>query len=295
MDLLDIVILAAAALGVIAFVVLAVVIVRQGRSLKRLEERVGPPVPMAAAPSLERVRALTSQVEVRVDVAEASAQPGVRPPGVTPASVRAEVRKGQKAPTSARSGSAAGHGAGPPSPGRTPGGAHASKGGNGALVALIVMAVALVGGGTWFFFLRGDGGTGSQSAATSTTTTTGTTGTDGTTTTDAGGVVPEDVPPIANKAAYTVAVLNASGVSGAAANRVAPRVQAAGYTLGVVDNATKQDLAVSHVEYVAGRQEVAWNLAKDLGITTAVPAGTLAEGRIGTADVAVIVGADLAK
>ncbi len=126
-------------------------------------------------------------------------------------------------------------------------------------------------------------------------TTTGTTGTDGTTTTDVGGVVPEDVPPVANKAAYTVAVLNASGVSGAAANRVAPRVQAAGYTLGVVDNATKQDLAVSHVEYVAGRQEVAWNLAKDLGITTAVPAGTLAEGRIGTADVAVIVGTDLAK
>ncbi len=295
MDLLDIVILAAAALGAIAFVVLAVVIVRQGRSLKRLEERVGPPVPMAAAPSLERVRALTSQVEVRVDVAEVSAQPGVRPPGATPASARAEVRKGQRAPTSARSGSAAGHGAGPPSPGGTPGGAHASKGGNGALVTLIVVAVALVGGGTWFFFLRGDGGTGSQSAATSTTTTTGTTGTDGTTTTDAGGVVPEDVPPVANKAAYTVAVLNASGVSGAAANRVAPRVQAAGYTLGVVDNATKQDLAVSQVEYVAGRQEVAWNLAKDLGITTAVPTGTLAEGRIGTADVAVIVGTDLAK
>ncbi len=295
MDLLDIVILAAAALGAIAFVVLAVVIVRQGRSLKRLEERVGPPVPMAAAPSLERVRALTSQVEVRVDVAEASAQPGVRPPGATPASARAEARKGQRAPTSARSGSAAGHGAGPPSPGGTPGGTHAPKGGNGALVALIVVAVALVGGGTWFFFLRGDEGTGSQSAATSTTTTTGTTGTDGTTTTDAGGVVPEDVPPVANKAAYTVAVLNASGVSGAAANRVAPRVQVAGYTLGVVDNATKQDLAVSHVEYVAGRQEVAWNLAKDLGITTAVPTGTLAEGRIGTADVAVIVGTDLAK
>ncbi len=295
MDLLDIVILAAAALGAIAFIVLAVVIVRQGRSLKRLEERVGPPVPMAAAPSLERVRALTSQVEVRVDVAEASAPPDVRPPGATPASARAEVRKGQKAPTSARSGSAAGHSAGPPPPSGTPGGAHASKGGNGALIALIILAVALVGGGTWFFFLRDDGGTSSQSAATAPTTTTGTTGTDGTTTTDVGGVVPEDVPPVANKAAYTVAVLNASGVSGAAANRVAPRVQAAGYTLGVVDNATKQDLAVSQVEYVAGRQEVAWNLAKDLGITTAVPVDTLAEGRIGTADVAVIVGADLAK
>jgi hypothetical protein len=40
---------------------------------------------------------------------------------------------------------------------------------------------------------------------------------------------------------------------------------------------------------------VGWNLAKDLGITTAVPVDSLAEGRIGTADAVVIVGKDLAN
>ena len=40
-----------------------------------------------------------------------------------------------------------------------------------------------------------------------------------------------------------------------------PRVQAAGYTLGVVDNATEQNLSTSEVQYVPGRKEVAWNLA----------------------------------
>jgi hypothetical protein len=92
-----------------------------------------------------------------------------------------------------------------------------------------------------------------------------------------------------------VAVLNASNVTGAAANKVAPRVQADGYTLGVVDNATKQDVAVSEVQYVKGRQEVGWNLARDLGLTKAIAVDRLAKGRIGTADAVVIVGKDLAR
>ena len=90
-------------------------------------------------------------------------------------------------------------------------------------------------------------------------------------------------------------MLNASGVSGAAANRVAPRVQSAGYTLGVVDNASQQDMPASVVQYVSGRKEVAWNVAKDLGITTAGPVDALSQGRIGTADVVVVVGKDLSK
>ena len=90
MDLLDIVIIAAAAVGVIAFITLAVVIVLQGRALKRLEERVGPPVPMGAAPSLERVRAIVSQPEVRVDIpadaAAAQRAPQGAPAAGTPSS-----------------------------------------------------------------------------------------------------------------------------------------------------------------------------------------------------------------
>ncbi|MGB0731646.1 MAG: hypothetical protein ACPGRF_05665, partial [Miltoncostaeaceae bacterium] len=50
MDAVDIIILAAAGVGLAAFVVLAVIILRQGRALKELEERIGPPVPPAAAP-----------------------------------------------------------------------------------------------------------------------------------------------------------------------------------------------------------------------------------------------------
>ena len=72
-------------------------------------------------------------------------------------------------------------------------------------------------------------------------------------------------------------------------------MQADGYTLGVVDNATSQDVTASEVQYVKGRQEVGWNLAKDLGITKAIQVNELAKGRIGTADAVVIVGKDLAR
>ena len=302
MDLLDIIIIAAAALGVVAFIALTVVIVRQGRSLKRLEDRIGPPVPMAAAPSLERVRAITTSPEVRVETsdaqlaAQADALPGsganaaadavVRDAAGGAAAAQAQPRSTARARANAKSSTSRAK-AGPGTKNAKEGG------GNGALVVLIsVLAVAIVAGGVWFFLLRGDGGSSTPaSAGTSTSATSGTTGT----TVDVGGTIPEVVPPLANKAAYTVAVLNASGVSGAAANRVAPRVQAAGYTLGVVDNAAKQDLPTSQIEYLPGRKEVAWNLGKDLGITTAVPVDALAEGRIGTADAVVVVGKDLAK
>lgn len=314
MDTLDIVIVAAAAVGIIAFISLAVVIVLQGRALKRLEDRVGPPVPMGAAPSLERVRAIASQPEVRVDI-PADAAPGAPAQGqsapsgqasqpapvsgealaASAAAERAAERKGQR--TKGSSGA-------PPSRGGSAPDRGGDGGGNGALIALVgILVVAILAVGGWFLFLRGGDSapapatTGTTASSTASTGTTGGTGTNGSTSTtpDTASEVPEEVPPVANKAAYTVAVLNASGVSGAAANRVAPRVQAAGYTLGVVDNATQQDLPLSEVQYVAGRKEVAWNVAKDLGISMAGPVNALSDGRIGTADVAVIVGKDLSK
>ncbi|MGB1803333.1 MAG: LytR C-terminal domain-containing protein, partial [Miltoncostaeaceae bacterium] len=157
------------------------------------------------------------------------------------------------------------------------------------LGAIAIVVIGLLGAGGWYLFIRDDGSAGTPTTAQSTTQ-----ASTGTTTTDSG-IVPEDVPPLANKAAYTVAVLNASNVTGAAANKVAPRVQADGYTLGVVDNASEQGLTESQVQYVKGRKEVGWNLAKDLGITRAVAVDSLAQGRIGTADAVVIVGTDLAK
>ena len=299
MDLLDIVIVAAAAVGVIAFITLAVVIVLQGRALKRLEDRVGPPVPMGAAPSLERVRAIAAQPEVRVDIpADVAAQQSVAPPSdaaasaaASAAAARAAERSGQRTQSSSASSR--------PSSGSGSRKASSAKsgGGNGALIALTgIVAIAVIAVGVWFLFLRGGDASTPVTAGTSTTATS-TTGTSARTSTapDTASAVPADVPPVANTAAYTVAVLNASGVSGAAANRVAPRVQAAGYTLGVVDNAAQQDLVTSVVQYVAGRKEVAWNVAKDLGITSAGPVDSLSQGRIGTADVVVIVGKDLSK
>ncbi len=303
MDLLDIVIVAAAAVGVIAFITLAVVIVLQGRALKRLEDRIGPPVPMGAAPSLERVRAIASQPEVRVDVpADVAAPQGVAAPASAPATDAAEAAAASAA--AARAAERSGQRTPPPGNAPRPSSAASGKkssgkggGGNGALVALVgIVAVAVIAVGVWFLFLRG-GDASTPATAGTATTATSTTGTTGGTATapDTASEVPADVPPVANKAAYTVAVLNASGVSGAAANRVAPRVQAAGYTLGVVDNAAQQDLVTSVVQYVPGRKEVAWNVAKDLGITTAGPVDSLSKGRIGTADVVVIVGKDLSK
>lgn len=303
MDLLDIVIVAAAAVGVIAFITLAVVIVLQGRALKRLEDRIGPPVPMAAAPSLERVRAIASQPEVRVDVpADVAAPQGVAPPASAPATDAAEAAAASAA--AARAAERSGQRTPPPGKATRPSSAASGKkssgkggGGNGALVALVgIVAVAVIAVGVWFLFLRGGDASTPATAGTATTATSTTGATGGTATApDTASEVPADVPPVANKAAYTVAVLNASGVSGAAANRVAPRVQAAGYTLGVVDNAAQQDLVTSVVQYVPGRKEVAWNVAKDLGITTAGPVDSLSKGRIGTADVVVIVGKDLSK
>lgn len=285
--------MAAAGVGLVAFVVLAVIILRQGRSIKELEERIGPPVPPAAAPSLERVRALTAAAVAVAPVPEAPAaeqpaEPARQPTAREQARAKADAQAaagGAAVADAPPAGRAAGDQQTPPARAkRAP--APEESSGRGLLVGIaVLLALAIIGVGGWWFFLRGDGsstptaGTGTQTTATAADT----------------GEVPEDIPPLANKAAYTVAVLNASNITGVAANKVAPRVQAAGYTLGVVDNATKQNLTQSEVQYVNGRKEAAWNLAKDLGITRAVAVNTLAQGRIGTADVVVVVGTDLAK
>ncbi|MSO45062.1 MAG: LytR family transcriptional regulator [Thermoleophilia bacterium] len=108
-------------------------------------------------------------------------------------------------------------------------------------------------------------------------------------------VVPEDPPSISDRAAYTVAVLNASGVAGAAADRVAPSVATAGYRVGEVSDANDQTLALSVVMWTPGAQAVAQNVAKDLGITSAPPLDGVAMDSIGEADVVVVVGRDKAS
>lgn len=292
MDAVDIIILAAAGVGLVAFVVLALLILRQGRTIKELEDRIGPPVPPAAAPSLERVRALTTSTVASAPAPEVPEAPEAEQPQPgRPPTAREQARSSAEGTAAAGAADAEAGRTRSSSRGSssTRSGARSGSSGRGALTGIaVVLALAILGVGGWWFFFRGD-----DSASTTAASTTQTTAT--TATTADTGEIPEDIPPVANKAAYTVAVLNASNVTGAAANKVAPRVQADGYTLGVVDNATSQDVTQSEVQYVKGRKEVAWNVAKDLGITKAVAINTLAEGRIGTADVVVVVGTDLAK
>ncbi|MEW6582928.1 MAG: LytR C-terminal domain-containing protein [Actinomycetota bacterium] len=163
-----------------------------------------------------------------------------------------------------------------------------------AVAAASILVVALAGAGVWYLFVRDDGA-GTAEAGSRTTATTTTTARPQRTAVPSDRV-PATVPPLDNKAAYTVAVFNASGVTGAAANKVAPRVVAAGYAIGPVDNAQAQDPSKSVVMWAKGKKIAAWNVAKDLGVSKATPldGGFSAQG-LGSVDVVVIVGLDLAQ
>jgi hypothetical protein len=167
-----------------------------------------------------------------------------------------------------------------------------SSTGNGATIGIIagVLAIIVVGGfAGWWFVIRGDGS--STSAADTAPITKPANSPLGA---DPDAVVPENPPAIQDRAAYTVAVLNASGVTGAAADRVAPKVETAGYRVGQVGDANDQDLAKSVVMWRPGKQAIAQNVAKDLGITSAPPLDGVASDAIGEADVVVVVGKDTA-
>jgi hypothetical protein len=164
--------------------------------------------------------------------------------------------------------------------------------GNGAVIAVVAGVVVLLlagGAATWWFGIR-DGGS---------TATAGAPQVGGPANSPLGGdpdaVVPEDPPPIQDRAAYTVAVLNASGVTGAAGDRVAPKVETAGYRVGEIGDANDQQLTTSVVMWPEGKQAVAQNVAKDLGIALAPPLDGVAADAIGEADAVVVVGKDQAS
>ena len=167
-----------------------------------------------------------------------------------------------------------------------------SSTGNGATIGIIagVLAVIVVAGfAGWWFLVRGNGSSSSTAGTVPITKPA-----NGPLGADPDAVVPEDPPAIQDRAAYTVAVLNASGVTGAAADRVAPKVETAGYRVGQVGDANDQNLATSVVMWRPGKQAVAQNVAKDLGITSAPPIDGVASDAIGDADVVVVVGKDTA-
>lgn len=165
----------------------------------------------------------------------------------------------------------------------------------GNITAVIAVLAVVVGTG-WYLFIRD----GRSSTASPATTKTGSTTVSPTTTSkpqppSTSGVVPT-TPPVLDqpKSAYTVLVLNGSGVTGAAANLV-PVVDQRGWNTATPGNATTQTEKTSFVVYLPGKEAVADNLAIDLGITKKVPQdGVEIPADAADVDAVVIVGLDLA-
>ena len=164
------------------------------------------------------------------------------------------------------------------------------------IVALAASRWCWRSAGLWYLFVRDDGG----SSATGDTPAATTTASDRTTANPPKPVnqtiVPGDVRSV-DKSVYTVAVFNASGVSGAAGDITAPKLEGEGWNIGLVANEPNNDTGrqESVVMYTRGKRKVAWNVAKDLGIKRAPPVDGYTPEQYGDADVIVLVGLDIAN
>lgn len=243
MEWLDLVVPSAAILALFGVVALVVVAIRQGRAIRRLEERLARSGDAAVDAPLQRI----AELQARQRVSEGA------------------ISSGQL---------------------RTAG-----------VVALVAIALVAAIGGVWYLFLK-DGDSASASsdstalpagASNGTPTTTVPKPVDST-------LVPADPPVLADKSAYTVAVFNASGVSGAAADVIAPELTNEGWTVSKVDNPPDGETGrtQSVVMYAKGKQDVAQNVAKVLGIKRAPPLDGYTSAQTGDADVVVLVGTDIA-
>jgi hypothetical protein len=247
MEWLDLVVPSAAILALFGVVALVVVAIRQGRAIRRLEERLARSGDAAVDAPLQRIAELQA---------------------------RQRVSEGRSGPSAGQF--------------RTAG-----------VVALVAIALVCAIGGVWYLFVKdgGDSATASSNtpaqpagASNGTPTTTVPKPVDST-------LVPADPPDLADKSAYTVAVFNASGVSGAAADVIAPQLTNEGWTVSKVDNPPDGETGrtQSVVMYAKGKQDVAQNVAKALGIKRAPPLDGYTSAQTGDADVVVLVGTDIAN
>ena len=92
----------------------------------------------------------------------------------------------------------------------------------------------------------------------------------------------------------TVAVLNGTDLAGLAA-QVADTVESAGFQRGNVANATDTASAESAILYADGARGAARQVGQELDIAQIEPIDEETQSLAGTADVAVIVGADQAE
>jgi hypothetical protein len=242
MNWLDLVAPSAAILGLFVAVALIVVAIRQGRAIRRLEDRLAKSGDAAVEAPLQRI----AELQARAQVSERSRAPGLP---------REQARMA-------------------------------------AVVAGIALVLVAGIGGVWYLVGRGGD---SGSAAGATTTSSRTTANppkpvDKT-------LVPASVPPLADPSRYTVAALNASGVQGYVANVIEPKLVQEGWAVPFVGNPPSNltGLKQSVVMWGKGKQKVAWNVAKDLGIKRAPPLDGIAPDQFGDTDVVVLVGLDLAN
>jgi len=241
---LDLVVPSAAILSLFAVVALVVVAIRQGRAIRRLEERLARSGDAAVDAPLQRI----AELQARQRVSEGR-----------------RVSSGQM---------------------RTAG-----------VVALVALALIAAIGGVWYLFVKGDSSASANAdepalasgASTKPAASTAPKPVDST-------LVPANPAPVADKAAYTVAVFNASGISGVARDTIAPKLTNEGWTIGKVDNPPDGETGrtQSVVMYAKGKQDVAQNVAKALGIKRAPPLDGYTAAQTDNADVVVLVGTDIA-
>jgi hypothetical protein len=242
MNWLDLVAPSAAILGLFVAVALIVVAIRQGRAIRRLEDRLAKSGDASVEAPLQRI----AELQARAQVSERSRAPGLP---------REQVR-------------------------------------TAAIVAGIALVLVAGIGGVWYLVTRGDGG-GSTAGATTTGSRTAANPPKPVDKT----LVPASVPPVADKAAHTVAVFNASGVQGYAADVVGPKLISDGWAVPLIDNPPDGQTGrkQSVVMWTNGNRTVAWNVAKDLGIKRAPPLDGISPDQIDHAEVAVLIGLDLAN
>jgi hypothetical protein len=244
MDWLELVGPTAAILALFGVVALIVVVIRQGRTVRRLEERLEKTGDAAVEAPLQRI----AELQARHQVSEGGP------------SLHAQLRMG-------------------------------------AIVLVSALVLLAAAAGVWYLFVRDDGGaeTGeatpelTEPAATSGTTANPPEPVDST-------LVPATFRPITNPSLYSVAVFNASGVTGAAGDVIAPALELEGYQVPVVDNPPDgaSDRTESVVMWSKGRQRVAWSIAKFLDIKRAPPIDGYTPEQVENADVVVLVGQDIA-
>jgi LytR cell envelope-related transcriptional attenuator len=244
MEWLDLVVPSAAILALFGVVALVVLAIRQGRAIRRLEERLARSGDAAVDAPLQRIAELQARQRV------------------------------------------------------SQGGLSAGQFRTAGVVALVAIALFAAIGGVWYLFVK-DGSSASASSDTPAQPAGASNGSPTTTVPKPvdSTLVPADPPILDDKSAFTVAVFNASGVSGAAADVIAPQLTNEGWTVSKVDNPPDGETGrtQSVVMYAKGKQDVAQNVAKTLGIKRAPPLDGYTSAQTGDADVVVLVGTDIAN